>query len=105
SHAARRAIHGESLSHADSGGRPLPTRSAPASGSRPRNAPHKGQNDRDYQAALALVINARNFSGSLRPGTDSTPLATSTAQGYTARTAAATFSGMRPPAKIRRRKH
>ena len=40
--------------------------------------------------------------GSLRPGDDSTPLATSTIQGRTRAIRSATFSGVRPPARIRR---
>src|SRR4051794_35094852 len=43
-------------------------------------------------------IRARSF----RPGDDSTPLATSTIQGRARATRSATFSGVRPPARIRR---
>ena len=47
-------------------------------------------------AAMKRDILAMSFT----PGDDSTPLATSTAYGRTARTAAATFSGVRPPARM-----
>ena len=39
--------------------------------------------------------------GSFRPGHDSTPLATSTIQGRTRASRSATFSGVRPPARMR----
>ena len=45
---------------------------------------------------------AETRAGSFRPGRSSTPLATSTIQGRTCATRAATFSGVRPPARIRR---
>src|SRR5581483_10162208 len=44
--------------------------------------------------------NARSFCGSFRPGLSSTPLATSTANGWTAEIASATLSGFRPPDRI-----
>src|ERR1700730_16076762 len=44
--------------------------------------------------------NSRILPRSFFPGRDSTPLATSTAYGRTERIASATFSGVRPPAKI-----
>jgi O-methyltransferase involved in polyketide biosynthesis len=40
---------------------------------------------------LVIFTNRASCSGSLRPGADSTPLATSTAQGWIAATRAATF--------------
>ena len=45
--------------------------------------------------------NAWTRARSLIPGADSTPLATSTIQGWTRATRSATFSGVRPPARIR----
>jgi hypothetical protein len=50
----------------------------------------------------AASMNAATFSGSLIPGDDSTPLATSTIQGRTSATRSATFSGVNPPARIKR---
>src|SRR5205085_7498229 len=44
--------------------------------------------------------NACSFSGSFTPGSRSTPLATSTANGPTAAIASTTFSGVRPPLRI-----
>src|SRR5208283_918798 len=46
-----------------------------------------------------LAMNARILAGSFFPGADSTPLETSTPNGCTFRTAAATFSGVNPPAR------
>ena len=43
---------------------------------------------------------AATRAGSLQPGADSTPLATSTIQGRTSAIRAATFSGVRPPARM-----
>src|SRR5690606_24075133 len=54
-------------------------------------------------AARAASTNARTLLGSLRPGADSTPEATSTPHGRTTRTASPTFSGVRPPARMMRR--
>src|SRR5262249_50846800 len=44
--------------------------------------------------------NAWSLSGSLWPGLDSTPLATSTANGWTIEIASATLPGFRPPDRI-----
>src|SRR2546423_6193319 len=52
--------------------------------------------------ALAAAIKARSFSACLRPGRRSTPVATSTPQGWTSAIASATFVGSKPPARIRR---
>ena len=49
----------------------------------------------------AARTNAATRPGSLRPGDDSTPLATSTIHGRTWPIRSATFSGVRPPARIR----
>src|SRR5688500_15704969 len=48
---------------------------------------------------FAFLMNASSFFGSFLPGEDSTPLATSTANGRTVRIAPATFSEIRPPAR------
>src|SRR4051794_4966097 len=53
------------------------------------------------RADLTASMNRRTLSGSLRPGDDSTPLATSTIHGRTIRSRSATFSGVRPPARMR----
>ena len=53
-------------------------------------------------AALARATKSRTLSGSLRPGAVSTPEATSTPQGRKVSIASATFSGLSPPAAIRR---
>src|ERR1700690_53255 len=45
------------------------------------------------------AMNARTLAWSFFPGDDSTPLETSTPNGRTLRTAAATFSGVSPPAR------
>ena len=45
-------------------------------------------------------MNASTFAGSLIPGADSTPEATSTAHGCTAAMPSATFSGVSPPDRI-----
>ena len=50
-------------------------------------------------APLAAATKARIRFGSLRPGSLSTPLETSTPNGCTLRTALATFSGVSPPAR------
>ena len=49
------------------------------------------------------ATNARTLRGSLRPGDCSTPVDTSTPQGWTASMPSATFSGVSPPARITRR--
>ena len=49
-------------------------------------------------AEFAAVMNRRIMAGDFVPGEDSTPLATSTAAGCTMSMAAATFSGVSPPA-------
>ena len=49
----------------------------------------------------AARTNAATRPGSLRPGDDSTPLATSTIHGRTWPIRPATFSGVRPPARMR----
>ena len=46
-----------------------------------------------FHAARTAAINARTFAASFFPGADSTPLETSTANGFTFFTASATFSG------------
>ncbi len=48
----------------------------------------------------AAPMNASTFSGSLIPGADSTPEATSTPHGCTAAMPSATFPGVRPPDRI-----
>src|SRR4051812_14221447 len=55
---------------------------------------------RPAAASRALATKSRTRSGSLRPGADSTPLATSTPAGRTRRIASATLSGFRPPARM-----
>src|ERR1017187_1933108 len=52
-----------------------------------------------FSAWRTLAMNARTWAWSFFPGDDSTPLETSTPNGCTFRTAAATFSGVRPPAR------
>ena len=47
----------------------------------------------------AAATKARTFSGSFRPGSDSTPLAVSTEPIPVSRMALATLSGVRPPAR------
>ena len=54
------------------------------------------------QHPRAARTNAATRRGSFRPGDDSTPLATSTVQGRTRATRPATFSGVRPPARMSR---
>ena len=54
-------------------------------------------------AARALRTKSRTFIGSLCPGDDSTPVDTSTPHGRTRSMASATFSGVRPPARMNRR--
>jgi hypothetical protein len=49
---------------------------------------------------LTAAAKASSLSGSLRPGADSTPLATSTAYGRTATMASETLSGVKPPERI-----
>ena len=51
-------------------------------------------------AACAASKKAAIAAWSLRPGSASTPLATSTANGWVTAIASATFSGRRPPATI-----
>src|ERR1035437_8015361 len=49
--------------------------------------------------ARTAAMNVRTFAVSFFPGADSTPLETSTPNGFTLRTASATFSGVKPPAR------
>src|SRR5205807_7355600 len=51
----------------------------------------------DRSASRTAATKARSFAGSLRPGSASTPLQTSTAQGWSSRTAPSTLSGVSPP--------
>src|SRR5712691_4721484 len=50
-----------------------------------------------FSAPRTAATNARSLAGSFRPGSASTPLQTSTAQGWSARIAPSTFSGVNPP--------
>src|SRR5690349_18481284 len=59
-----------------------------------------GQDASGQIAVFAAAMNVLTLCGSFLPGADSTPLETSTAYGFTRRTASATFSGERPPARI-----
>ena len=51
-------------------------------------------------ASLAALMNRRTLEPSFLPGRLSTPVATSTPHGCTRCTASATFSGVRPPARM-----
>src|SRR2546423_9984323 len=51
----------------------------------------------DSLAPRTAATKARNLAWSLRPGSASTPLQTSTAQGCSARTAPSTLAGVSPP--------
>ena len=82
--------------------RPFPIRTAPASGSRRRSGRRIARNVRGYREDFAFAIKLLSLVGSLIPGADSTPLATSTAYGRSA-TAAPTLSGVRPPEMNTRR--
>src|SRR6185436_2847822 len=53
------------------------------------------------EALWALSMNLAIRAWSLTPGWPSTPLATSTAKGRAAATPSPTFSGVKPPARIR----
>src|SRR5262249_60668063 len=55
---------------------------------------------RDGTWTPAASRNASTFAWSLRPGSASTPETTSTAKGRTSSMAPATFSAVRPPARI-----
>src|SRR5438067_718635 len=67
-----------------------------------RGAGKRGDQADGSEPPRAARMNAATRAGSLRPGDDSTPLATSTIHGRTHATRAATFSGVRPPARTRR---
>src|SRR5258708_3282162 len=56
----------------------------------------------DCSALRTAATNAFIFSGSLRPGSRSTPVTTSTPQGEKVEIASPTFSGFNPPATISR---
>src|SRR6516225_8827689 len=64
--------------------------------------PLRGTQEISRDARETSSKKACSFAGSFLPGRDSTPLATSTAKGRTMRMASATFSGVRPPARMTR---
>src|SRR4051812_24292666 len=60
----------------------------------------RGREGADHDCPRTARSRAATRAGSLRPGADSTPLATSTIQGRRRASRPATFSGVRPPARI-----